>query len=105
MRTGSGTRLKIFEAMASGKAIVSTPIGAEGLPVTDGENIFLAEDSMTFAKAVIRLIRDAGLRRQLETNARALAESGFSWRAATHRLEEAILQMVGEPVDMKLEAT
>jgi polysaccharide biosynthesis protein PslH len=106
MRTGSGTRLKIFEAMASGKAIISTPIGAEGLPVKDGENILLAEDSMTFAKAVIRLIRDAGLRRQLETNARALAESGFSWRAATHRLEEAILQRVGEPAsDMKLEAT
>jgi len=78
MRTGSGTRLKIFEAMASGKAIVSTPVGAEGLPVSDGENILLANDATRFATAVIRLIRDVALRRQLETNARSLAERGFS---------------------------
>jgi glycosyltransferase involved in cell wall biosynthesis len=104
MRTGSGTRLKIFEAMASGKAIVSTPIGAEGLPVTDGENILLSEDSVKFAKAVIRLIRDVALRRHLEKRARALAESGFSWRAATHRLEEAIVGTVGESANLILEA-
>ena len=41
MRSGSGTRLKIFEAMAAGKAVVSTPMGAEGLPVTNGEDILL----------------------------------------------------------------
>lgn len=104
MRTGSGTRLKIFEAMASGKAIVSTPTGAEGLPVTHGENILLAEDAMKFAEAVIRLIRDTGLRRQLETSARSLAERGFSWRVATDRLTEAIAGTVGESAGLKLEA-
>ena len=101
MRTGSGTRLKVFEAMASGKAIVSTPIGAEGLPVTDGENILLAEEPGEFAKAVIRLIRDAGLRRRLEMNARSLAERGLSWRVATDRLEDALLRTVGEVAKLK----
>ena len=104
MRTGSGTRLKVFEAMASGKAIVSTPIGAEGLPVTDGENILLAEDPANFAKAVIRLIRDADLRRRLEINARALAERGFSWRAAADRLEEAVITVVNESAHSKVGA-
>ena len=104
MRSGSGTRLKIFEAMASGKAIVSTPIGAEGLPVKDGENILLAEDSTRFAQAVIRLIRDAPLRLHLQTKARALAVSGFSWRAATQRLEEAIAETAKESADIGLQA-
>ena len=101
MRTGSGTRLKVFEAMASGKAIVSTPIGAEGLPVTEGENILLAADPGAFARAVVRLIRDAALRRRLEINARALVEQGLSWRAATDRLEEAIYETVHETAKVK----
>jgi glycosyltransferase involved in cell wall biosynthesis len=96
MRAGSGTRLKVFEAMASGKAIVSTPTGAEGLPVTDGENILLAESPLEFAKAVVRLIRDEGLRGHLEVSARALAERNFSWRSATDALEEAVLGTVRE---------
>jgi glycosyltransferase involved in cell wall biosynthesis len=103
MRTGSGTRLKVFEAMASGKAIVSTSVGAEGLPVTDGNNIMLADDSAKFAQAVIRLIRDDAMRRSLERSARALAENGFSWRAATQRLEEAIMGTVRKSADMRLQ--
>ena len=102
MRTGSGTRLKVFEAMASGKAIVSTPTGAEGLPVTDGENLLLAENASEFAEGVIRLIRNTDLRRRIEKNARALAESGLGWRAATDRLEEAILAAVGDCSNVKL---
>ncbi len=101
MRTGSGTRLKVFEAMASGKAIVSTPIGAEGLPVTEGENILLAETPLDFAQAVVRLTRDAALRRRLEINARALAERGLSWSAATDRLEEAIVGTLRGTAEVK----
>ena len=104
MRTGSGTRLKVFEAMASGKAIVSTPVGAEGLPVTHGENLMLAAEPAAFAKAVIRLIRDAELRRHIEVGARALVERGFSWRAATDRLEEAVATAVRSSTDLKVEA-
>jgi sugar transferase (PEP-CTERM/EpsH1 system associated) len=101
MRTGSGTRLKVLEAMASGRAIVSTPIGAEGLPVAEGENILLAADPPNFAQAVVRLIRDTSLRQRLERNARALAERGLSWRAATDCLEEAVLGTVRDTAKVK----
>jgi sugar transferase (PEP-CTERM/EpsH1 system associated) len=94
MRTGSGTRLKVFEAMAAGKAIVSTPVGAEGLPVTHGENILLTSDPDKFADEVIRLLRSPDLRRRLGDNARALAEVGMSWSAATDRLDEALRRVV-----------
>ena len=104
MRTGSGTRLKVFEAMASGKAIVSTPVGAEGLPVTHGENLMLAAEPAEFAKAVIQLVRDFELRRQIESGARALVERGFSWRAATDRLEEAVATAVRGSANLKVGA-
>jgi sugar transferase (PEP-CTERM/EpsH1 system associated) len=104
MRTGSGTRLKVFEAMASGKAIVSTSVGAEGLPVTDGENILLADDPAKFAEAVIQLMRDDALRQRLERSARVLAENGFSWRIATQRLEEAIMGTAKKSADTRLQA-
>ena len=104
MRTGSGTRLKVFEAMASGKAIVSTPVGAEGLPVTHGENLMLAAEPAEFAKAVIQLVRDFELRRHIESGARALVERGFSWRAATDRLEEAVATAVRGSANSKVGA-
>jgi polysaccharide biosynthesis protein PslH len=104
MRTGSGTRLKVFEAMASGKAIVSTPVGAEGLPVTHGGNLLLAAEPAEFAKAVIQLVRDVELRRRIEAGARALVEHGFSWRAATDRLEEAVTTAVRGSANLKVGA-
>jgi glycosyltransferase involved in cell wall biosynthesis len=76
--------------MASGKAIVSTPTGAEGLPVTHSKDILLATEPKAFADHVIRLCRDEPLRKALGANARALAESGFSWRASTDVLEQAV---------------
>lgn len=94
MRTGSGTRLKVFEAMAAGKAIVSTPTGAEGLPVKHGENILLASTAEEFASYVIQLLQDATLRHRLGESARQLAEAGYSWKAATDRLEEALERVV-----------
>src|SRR5437764_4399390 len=59
LRVGGGTRLKIFEAMATGKAVVSTTIGAEGLDVSHGEDILLADDAETFADSVVALLSDA----------------------------------------------
>src|SRR4029453_13045806 len=59
LRIGGGTRLKIFEAMGMAKAVVSTSIGAEGLPVSHGTDILLADDPACFADAVVRVIRDA----------------------------------------------
>ena len=63
LRIGGGTRLKIFEAMAMGKAVVSTTVGAEGLPVTHGEHVLLADEPHAFARAVVRLMRDVDRRR------------------------------------------
>jgi glycosyltransferase involved in cell wall biosynthesis len=79
LRIGGGTRLKIFEAMAMGKAIVSTTIGAEGLPVKADENILLADTPGDFADSTVTLLRDSARRKRLGVAARALVEENYSW--------------------------
>jgi glycosyltransferase involved in cell wall biosynthesis len=79
LRIGGGTRLKIFEAMSMGKAVVSTSVGAEGLPVQTGENILLADAPNDFASSVITLLRDSNQRRRLGTAARILVHENYSW--------------------------
>jgi glycosyltransferase involved in cell wall biosynthesis len=69
LRIGGGTRLKIYEAMAMGKAIVSTTVGAEGLDVQDGKDIFLADDAKTFSDRLILLIEDTQLRQAMGESA------------------------------------
>jgi len=64
LRIGGGTRLKIYEAMAAGKAVVSTTVGAEGLDIHHGRDIILADDARTFSQAVILLMRDREMRRR-----------------------------------------
>ncbi len=80
LRIGGGTRLKIFEAMAMGKAVVSTAVGAEGLPVQTGQNILLADTPNAFAASVVSLLRDSDQRRRLGTAARTLVQANYSWR-------------------------
>jgi sugar transferase (PEP-CTERM/EpsH1 system associated) len=92
LRIGGGTRLKIFEAMAMAKAVVSTGVGAEGLPVTDGEHVCLADEPQTFASAVVRLLRDVDSRRQLEKAARALVLERYDWSAVAGQLEHTLIQ-------------
>jgi glycosyltransferase involved in cell wall biosynthesis len=64
----------------------------------------LAAEPREFAKAVIQLVRDIELRRHIEVGARALAERGFSWRAASDRLEEAVATAVRGSTNLKVEA-
>jgi sugar transferase (PEP-CTERM/EpsH1 system associated) len=90
LRIGGGTRLKIFEAMAMGRAVVSTRIGAEGLPVEDGTHVMLADDPQSFARATVDLIRDTDRRRQLESAARALVVEKYDWSAVAGELEIAL---------------
>jgi glycosyltransferase involved in cell wall biosynthesis len=94
LRVGGGTRLKIFEAMAAGRAVVSTSIGAEGLDVADGRDIILADTATSFANAVVRLLTDTGVRNRL---GRAAAESAgrHDWSAIAKRME-AILQQAAD---------
>ena len=81
LRIGGGTRLKIFEAMSMGKAVVSTTIGAEGLPVTPGQNIVIADDPVQFADSIVRLIREDDTRHRIETEARQLVVEKYDWSA------------------------
>jgi sugar transferase (PEP-CTERM/EpsH1 system associated) len=90
LRIGGGTRLKIFEAMAMGKAVVSTTIGAEGLPVTSGQDLVIADDPAGFADAVVRMIRDVDARRLIEAQARRLVVDRYDWSAVAGDFEEAL---------------
>jgi polysaccharide biosynthesis protein PslH len=94
LRIGGGTRLKIYEAMATAKAVVSTTIGAEGLDVHHGRDIMLADDARSFAQAVIMLLRDPGLRQRYE-KAAAETAARYDWPAIGERFSE-ILQSVAE---------
>lgn len=92
LRIGGGTRLKIFEAMAMGKAVVSTTVGAEGLPVTPGADIGIADDPTQFARTVVRLIRDVSTRQAIEARARQLVVRRYDWSAVARDFEEALVR-------------
>ena len=94
LRIGGGTRLKIYEAMATAKAVVSTTVGAEGLDVHHGRDIMLADDPRSFAQAVIMLLRDPELRRRYE-KAAAETAARYDWPAIGERFGE-VLRSVAE---------
>lgn len=94
LRIGGGTRLKIFEAMAMGKAVVSTRIGAEGLPVHPGQDILIADDPEEFADTTIRLLRDPARREELGRTARELVNKTYSWDAAVQPFETVLNMLV-----------
>ncbi len=83
LRAGSGTRLKVLEAMAFGKAIVTTHIGSEGIALDDGENAIYADSADDFAAAVLRVMDDPLLTEQLGARARELAVARYDWEAIT----------------------
>ena len=87
LRIGGGTRIKIFEAMAMGKAIVSTSLGAEGLAVTSSENIELADTPGEMADKLIRLLQDADYRGQMGQNARRLVVDNFGAETVARQFE------------------
>ncbi len=96
LRQGGGTRLKILEAMALGVPVVSTARGAEGLGVTDGEDILLADDPAAFAAAALRLMGDSALRARLGAAGRRLVESRYGWDALAEPLDAALRSLVGQ---------
>ena len=87
LRIGGGTRLKIFEALAMGKAVVSTRIGAEGLPIVPGRHFLQADSSAEFAEAVVGLLGDQPRRRSLGTAGRQLVETRYSWEQIGREFE------------------
>jgi polysaccharide biosynthesis protein PslH len=84
---GSGTRFKVLEAWAAGTPVVSTAIGAEGLPVRHEANVLLADSPTDFLDAISRLLACAPLRRKLAEAGRALVEKEFTWEPAWRSLD------------------
>jgi glycosyltransferase involved in cell wall biosynthesis len=90
--SGSGTRLKLLEAMATGKAIVTTSIGCEGIEGIDGTHFIVADTPKDFAKAIIKIIHDPALRTRLGNSARELTEKSYDWRIITEKLIQRYIQ-------------
>ena len=96
LRAGSGTRIKIFEALAMGKAVVSTTVGAEGLALESGRHFLAADTPHDFAQSVIRLLRDPARRQALGDAGRALVEANYSWATVARQFEERCEEVVAE---------
>jgi len=87
LRQGGGTRLKIVEAMAMGKAIVSTTLGAEGIEAVPGRDLLIEDDPLAFADAVSRLLAEPDLATSIGRSARKLAVERYAWNGAARALE------------------
>jgi glycosyltransferase involved in cell wall biosynthesis len=96
LRAGGGTRLKILEAMALGRPVVSTSAGCEGLAVSHGEHLLVGDTPQAFADHVVALLRDPTRAQQLARQARALAEDRYSWDAIAEKLLSLYEQMLGK---------
>lgn len=97
MRVGGGTRLKVLDAMAQGKAIVSTRLGAEGIHINAGEHFAEADAPGEFIAAVVRLLGDAAERARLGSAARARAEQEYSWTVLGRQLHEVYARAARRP--------
>ena len=95
LHAGSGMRVKILDAWLWGLPVVSTPIGAEGIEVQDGDNILLAEDAATFAQATLRLLKDEALNRALRDNGRAWVEAHYGWQSVYEHVDRVYSRLLG----------
>jgi len=95
LKSGGGTRLKILEALALGTPVVSTVKGAEGLAVTDGQDILIADNAPAFAANVIRVLNEPSLRQRLASNGRQLVSQLYSW----DRIGQGFDDILREAVD------
>lgn len=101
LRIGGGTRLKIYEAMAAGKAVVSTSIGAEGLDVHHGRDIVLADGAPAFAQGVVTLLRDGELRTRYERAAAKLAAQ-YDWPAIGDSFMSVLERLAARDTNMSV---
>lgn len=92
LRVGGGTRLKIFEALAAGKPVLSTTIGAEGLDVENGRHLVLADGAEAFARETVALLNDATRRQALGAEGRKIVEEKYSWAQVTKTFERYLEQ-------------
>ena len=95
LRLGGGTRLKIVEAMAMGRPVVSTTLGAEGLEVVSGRDLLIADQPEAFAGALLRVLEDQELGARIGAAARQLAVTRYAWAAAAETLESFFAEILG----------
>jgi glycosyltransferase involved in cell wall biosynthesis len=96
LRAGGGTRLKILEAMAFGRPVVSTAIGCEGLDVVDGQHLFIADDPAEFAEKILRLLGDENLYQRMAAEARELVVSQYDWDQISDKLVDVYSEIIQE---------
>lgn len=96
IRVGGGTRIKILDGWAMGKAIVSTTIGCEGLRANHGENILIADSAEDFARAIHSVLKDHDTRRELEAAGRRTVEDTYSWEIIGAHLNQEYLKLIGK---------
>jgi sugar transferase (PEP-CTERM/EpsH1 system associated) len=94
LRIGGGSRLKILEALAMRKAVITTSVGAEGLEVTPDREVLMADTPEEFARQVEKVLSDDKLNRRLGTTGRMLVEQRYSWDSLADRLERFLIRLV-----------
>jgi glycosyltransferase involved in cell wall biosynthesis len=97
VRLGGGFRGKILEAMAMGRPVVSTSLGAQGIPASHGENILIADKPDEFARLVVDLMENQPLMEKVSTNARRLMEERYAWEKGVKVLEGILEKMMDNP--------
>lgn len=100
VRAGGGMRVRILEAFARAMPVVTTTVGLEGIQAVSGRDVLVADDPSDFALAVIRLLKDPALQKQLSANGRRLVETQYDWQVALKTLER-VYQQVSSPRDEK----
>jgi sugar transferase (PEP-CTERM/EpsH1 system associated) len=95
LRIGGGTRIKIFEAMAMQKAVVSTTVGAEGLPVQHNENVVLADDPGEFARQTVELLRNTARRQQIGAAAHKMVSERYGWHGVAQGFADILEHATG----------
>jgi polysaccharide biosynthesis protein PslH len=91
--SGGGTRLKVLDGLASGRPVVSTAMGAEGIAIGDGTHAVIADDADAFAQAAIRLLAEPEMAARIGAAGRRLAEQSYDWRTIGDRLELLLAEL------------
>jgi sugar transferase (PEP-CTERM/EpsH1 system associated) len=99
LRSGSGLRVKILNAMAMGLPVVSTSVGCEGIGAENNRHLLIADNPREFADSVLRLISDFGLRRRLGEAGKRFVSENYSWEAIYDRMDQALRSLVPEGED------
>jgi glycosyltransferase involved in cell wall biosynthesis len=101
LHAGGGMRVKIVDAWLWGMPIVSTPIGAEGIQIRDEENILLAGDAPSFARATLRLLTNPDLNGRLRSHGRAWVKEHYAWQTAYRQVDQVYASLLGERAGQK----